>query len=163
MIPFWGEELKLSKDMIGYIVTASFAIDSLLFPIVGYVMDRWGRKFTGVPALIILSIAIFLIPFTSDLYSLFLIAILAGAGNGLSTAFILTLGADLSPNNNRGEFLGTWRMFADTGASSAPLAIGYMGQLISISFASTFTAIFGLMGTIILIFVVRDTKNTNKS
>ena len=163
MIPFWGEELKLSKDMIGYIVTASFAIDSLLFPLVGYVMDRWGRKFTGVPALIILSIAIFLIPFTSDLYSLFLIAILAGAGNGLSTAFILTLGADLSPNNNRGEFLGTWRMFADTGASSAPLAIGYMGQLISISFASTFTAIFGLMGTIILIFVVRDSKNTNKS
>ena len=88
-IPFWGEELKLSKDMIGYIVTASFAIDSLLFPLVGYIMDRWGRKFTGVPALIILSLSIFLIPFTSDLYTLFLVSILAGAGNGLSTAFIL--------------------------------------------------------------------------
>ena len=163
LIPFWGEELKLSKDMIGYIVTASFAVDSLLFPIVGYVMDRWGRKFTGVPAIIILSIAILLVPLTRDINSLLLVGILAGLGNGLSTAFILTLGADLSPKENRGEFLGTWRMFADSGASSAPLAIGYMGQIISISFASSFTAIFGLLGTIMLIFMVKDTKKNKKS
>ena len=54
-------------------------------------------------------------------------------------------------------------MLADTGASSAPLTIGYLGQLLSLTFASTFTAIFGLLGTIILIFVVRDTKKINKS
>ncbi|MFL2664462.1 MAG: MFS transporter [Dehalococcoidia bacterium] len=163
LIPFWGEELKLSKDIIGYIVTASFAIDSLLFPLVGYVMDRWGRKFTGVPAIMTLSIAILLIPLTRDINGLLLVAILAGLGNGLSTAFILTLGADLSPKDNRGEFLGTWRMFADTGASSAPLTIGYMGQIISLTFASSITAIFGLIGTIILIFLVKDTKKNNKS
>jgi hypothetical protein len=36
LIPVWGGELGLGEAKIGYIATASFAVDSMLFPLVGY-------------------------------------------------------------------------------------------------------------------------------
>ena len=54
VIPLWGDNIGLRKDEIGYITTLSFAVDSMMFPIAGYIMDKFGRRFTGIPAFMIL-------------------------------------------------------------------------------------------------------------
>jgi len=157
IIPVWGGELGLGEAKIGYIATASFAIDSMLFPIVGYSMDKWGRKSTGIPAFIVLSLAIALIPLTGSFGALLAVGLLAGLGNGLSSGFVLIMGTDLSPKENPGEFLGVWRLISDTGGASGPIAIGGIAQVVTLGVASIATAGVGVFGTLMLIFVVRET------
>jgi len=157
LIPVWGGELGLPLDKIGYIATASFAVDSMLFPLVGYSMDKWGRKSTGIPAFIFLSIAIALIPLTGSFGALLAVGLLAGFGNGLSSGFVLIMGTDLSPKENPGEFLGVWRLISDTGGASGPIAIGGIAQVVTLGVASFATAGVGVFGALMLIFVVRET------
>ena len=157
IIPVWGGELGLGEAKIGYIATASFAIDSMLFPIVGYSMDKWGRKSTGIPAFIVLSLAIALIPLTGSFGALLAVGLLAGLGNGLSSGFVLIMGTDLSPKENPGEFLGVWRLISDSGGASGPIAIGGIAQVVTLGVASLATAGVGVFGTLMLIFVVRET------
>ncbi|MBO03603.1 MAG: hypothetical protein CL731_01105 [Chloroflexi bacterium] len=157
LIPVWGGELGLGKDQIGYIATASFTIDSMLFPIVGYSMDKWGRKSTGLPAFIILGLSMALIPLTGSFGALLLVSLLAGLGNGLSSGFVLITGTDLAPKESPGEFLGVWRLISDTGGASGPIAIGGIAQILTLGMASMATAGIGAFGALMLIFVVKET------
>jgi MFS family permease len=157
LIPVWGGEIGLGKDQIGYIATASFTIDSMLFPFVGYSMDKWGRKSTGIPAFIILALAITLIPLTGSFGGLLAVGLIAGLGNGLSSGFVLTMGTDLAPKDNPGEFLGVWRLISDTGGASGPIAIGGIAQILTLGAASMATAGIGAFGAFMLIFVVKET------
>ena len=165
LIPVWGGELGLGKDQIGYIATASFTIDSMLFPLVGYSMDKWGRKSTGIPAFIVLGIAIALIPLTGSFGALLAVGLIAGLGNGLSSGFVLIMGTDLAPKDNPGEFLGVWRLISDTGGATGPLAIGGIAQILTLGVASVATAGIGAFGALMLIFVVKETmtKTTKPS
>jgi MFS family permease len=157
LIPVWGGELGLGEAKIGYIATASYAVDSMLFPIVGYSMDRWGRKSTGLPAFIILAAAIALIPLTGSFGALLAVGLLAGLGNGLSSGFVLIMGTDLSPKENPGEFLGVWRLISDTGGATGPMAIGGIAQVVTLGVAASATAGIGVLGALMLIFVVKET------
>ncbi len=157
LIPVWGEEIGLGKDQIGYIATISFAVDSMMFPLVGYSMDRWGRKSTGIPAFLVLGIAVALIPQTGTFGALLAVGILAGLGNGLSSGFVLITGTDLSPKNNPGGFLGVWRFISDTGGASGPVAIGGLAQIVTLGVASLATAGIGAVGAFMLIFIVKET------
>ena len=157
LIPVWGEEIGLGKDQIGYIATISFAVDSMMFPLVGYSMDRWGRKSTGIPAFLVLGIAIALIPQTGTFGALLAVGLLAGLGNGLSSGFVLITGTDLSPKNNPGGFLGVWRFISDTGGASGPVAIGGLAQIVTLGVASLATAGIGAFGAFMLIFIVKET------
>ena len=152
LIPVWGEEIGLGKDQIGYIATISFAVDSMMFPLVGYSMDRWGRKSTGTPAFLVLGIAVALIPQTGTFGALLAVGLLAGLGNGLSSGFVLITGTDLSPKNNPGGFLGVWRFISDTGGASGPVAIGGLAQIVTLGVASLATAGIGAFGAFMLIF-----------
>ncbi len=157
LIPVWGGELGLGEAKIGYIATASFAVDSMLFPLVGYSMDRWGRKSTGIPAFIVLATAIALIPLTGSFGALLAVGMLAGLGNGLSSGFVLIMGTDLSPRENPGEFLGVWRLISDTGGATGPIAIGGIAQIVTLGVAASATAGVGAFGALMLIFVVKET------
>ena len=157
LIPVWGEEIGLGKDQIGYIATISFAVDSMMFPLVGYSMDRWGRKSTGIPAFLVLGMAIALIPQTGTFGALLAVGLLAGLGNGLSSGFVLITGTDLSPKNNPGGFLGVWRFISDTGGASGPVAIGGLAQIVTLGVASLATAGIGAFGAFMLIFIVKET------
>jgi MFS family permease len=157
LIPVWGGELGLGEAKIGYIATASFAVDSMLFPVVGYSMDKWGRKSTGLPAFVVLALAVALIPLTGSFGALLAVGLLAGLGNGLSSGFVLIMGTDLSPKENPGEFLGVWRLISDTGGATGPMAIGGIAQIVTLGVASFATAGVGVFGALMLIFVVKET------
>ena len=157
LIPVWGGELGLGKDQIGSIAAASFAVDSMLFPLVGYSMDKWGRKSTGIPAFIVLGTAIALIPLTGSFGALMAVGLIAGLGNGLSSGFVLIMGTDLAPKDNPGEFLGVWRLISDTGGATGPIAIGGIAQVLTLGVAAAATAGIGAFGALVLIFVVKET------
>ena len=157
IIPLWGDNIGLNPAEIGYVIGVSAAIDSTMFPLVGYAMDRWGRKYTGVPAFLVLAASLAVLPLTAGYSGLMFVGVLAGVGNGLSSGFVLTLGTDFAPRENTGEFLGVWRFISDGGGAAGPVAIGGLAQALTLGAAATATAGLGVLGALVLITLVRET------
>lgn len=157
IIPLWATENGLSGSQIGFIFGVSSTIDSVMFPVVGYVMDRWGRKHVGVPAYLILASGFAFIPFADTFALLMAVGVLVGLGNGLSSGLVLTMGVDFAPKDNPGEFLGVWRLISDSGGASGPVVIGGVASVFALGTASVLTAGLGAVGALILIVFVRET------
>jgi len=162
LVPLWGEHIGLDVAAIGLIFGLSRSVELFLFYPAGVLMDRLGRKWTTVPCLLLLSLALALIPTTGGFFSLLMVSLLAGIGNGLGSGIVLTLGADLSPRRSTGEFLGIWHLMGDIGGISGPLLIGSVAQVLSLQVAPLLIAGFGLIGAWLMIFRVAETLNKDK-
>ena len=157
LIPVWGSSIGLDPLQIGLIFGFASAIDMLMFYPVGMVMDRWGRKWVIVPSLLVLSASLMLMPLTGTFGSFLLVGLLSGFGNGLGSGAVMTLGADLSPRDAAGEFLGVWRLVGDVGAVAAPAVVGGLAAVLTLGIAAAFTGGIGLIGGAIMILLVRET------
>ena len=149
--------MGLKTDQIGYVASVSYAVDSTMFPIVGWTMDRFGRKYVGVPALIIMGLGLSLLPFTDGMTMLMIAGVIAGLGNGLSSGFVLTLGSDLAPARDPGEFLGVWRFISDVGGAVGPPLIGGIAQVFALATATWLTGGIAGIGAIALVTLVKET------
>ncbi len=106
ILTFQGNILQFSENEIGLINSYSYIPDSLLFPLAGYLMDNYGRKYTSIPSLTLFILATMLVPFTSNQLELTMVALLYGCADGIATGLIMTIGADLAPNECRSQFIG---------------------------------------------------------
>ena len=129
VIPLWAQHIGLDPETTSIIFGLSGAVDMLLFYPAGSVMDRLGRKWVAVPSMLVLGLAHLLLPLTHGVASLTSVAILMGIGNGLGAGVIMTLGADASPPIGRAQFLGAFRLFADTGNGAGPFLIAAVTAL----------------------------------
>ena len=157
MIPLWGNHIGLTPGQISLIFALAYAADMTLFYPVGVVMDRFGRKWAGVPCLVMVSVGLIVIPLTRDFVALLLAGLLIGFGNGLGAGINMTLGSDFSPRGRRAEFLGAWRLIADVGAVGGPLLIAAITSAASLAVASFFAAVIGVTGAGILGWFVPET------
>lgn len=156
VIPLWGDHLGLSAGEIGVIVGISNGLDMTLFYPVGIVMDRWGRKWVGVPCLLFMGIGLMLVPLSTTFGTLLAVSFIASFGNGLGSGIVMTLGADFSPAIGRGEFLGVWRLVGDVGTAGGPAIVGAVSAFASLGAASVATGGIGLAGALVMIFLVAE-------
>ena len=161
-MPLWGLHLGLNVDEIGYVIGASAALDMILFLPVGYIMDKHGRKWMSIPTCFILALGLFLIPFTGNIWSFVAVSILIGLGNGLGSGAMMVLGSDLAPTGYSGEFLGIWKLIGDTSASSAPILIGQIANILTLGASSVFMGIIGVVGGLGMYLFVPETLNKDK-
>ena len=156
IIPLWGDAIGLDAAEVGIVFTLSSAFDVLLFYPVGIVMDRWGRKWTGVPCLGVMAASLLLIPLTDTAWQLIAVGVLSGLGNGLGSGINMTLGADFAPAGNRGEFLGVWRLVGDIGTASGPIVVSAITGVATLGIASIATGGIGIAGALIFAFLVPE-------
>lgn len=158
LIPLYGSDiLGLDVAQIGWISSMASAVDMMLFYPVGIVMDRYGRKFAIVPSFLIQGVGLGLIPLTAGFASLAMVGGLIGFGNGLGSGTMLTLGADLSPEVGRGEFLGIWRLIGDLGFTVGPLLAGTIAAALALPAACLVVGSSGIMASSIFAFLVPET------
>ncbi|MFC5266327.1 MFS transporter [Kribbella qitaiheensis] len=143
VIPLWAEHIGLDPQTTSLIFGISGAVDMLLFYPAGSVMDRFGRKWAAVPSMLVLGLAHLLLPLTHSGGALTAVALLMGIGNGLGAGVIMTLGADASPPVGRAQFLGAFRLFADTGNGAGPFLIAAVTALSSLAPAVLFMGLTG--------------------
>ena len=123
IIPLWCEGNGLSAASTSLIFALSMGFDVLLFFPGGWIMDRFGRWWVTVPAMVVLGLGLALLPLTHAAWTISVVAALLGLGNGISSGIVMTLGSDASPAVGRPQFLSVWRLFGDAGNSSGPLVI----------------------------------------
>lgn len=157
VFPLWGDAIALDVAQIGLVVGISSGIDMLLFPAAGHIMDRYGRKWTATPSLLIMALALLILPGAGSFGLLLTVGIIIGFGNGLGAGIVMTLGTDLAPEEDTGTFLGVWFLVAGIGGTIGPLLIGIIADIASLATASIITAAVGLAGGLFLLFCVPET------
>ncbi|MBN2303069.1 MAG: MFS transporter [Anaerolineae bacterium] len=131
ILPLYAADvIGLSVSQIGVLVSLSWGMDMVLFSVAGLIMDRWGRKYSVVPAFAIQAVGMMLIPLTGSFAGLLAVALLLGFGNGISAGSMLAIGGDLAPEQGRGDFLGLWHLIGDLGGAGAPLLVGGIADLL---------------------------------
>ena len=158
LVPLFGVFVGLEPAAIGVIYSLAAAVDvSLSYP-VGIAMDRWGRKWTGVPSIVGFVIGLAMLPSAQGFWTLLAAALMLGVGNGLSTGLVMIIGMDLSPPGQRGQFLGVWRLIGDVGWVGGPLLAGLLVEIFSMAAASLFAGALGIFGGLVLLFLVPETS-----
>jgi MFS family permease len=158
VIPLYGTfVLNLDVQTLGVIMSLSSGLDMLLFYPAGLLMDRWGRKYAIISSCLFLSAGLVLVPYMQSAPALLLAGAISGLGNGLGSGVMMTLGADLSPQVGRGEFLGAWTLVGDVGNAGGPLITGRLADLMPLALTAWVVASAGLAAILIFWFFVPET------
>ena len=155
--------LELDVATAGVIIGVSGAVDMAMFPISGYVMDRFGRRYNSIPSFTLMTAGMVVLALASSAEMLWIAALMLGLGNGLGSGFMMTLGADLAPEGSKGEFLGLWRFIGNFGNSSGPLFVGAVADLVGLNLAAAMAAGFGVAAVLMLGLVVPETLKSAPS
>jgi MFS family permease len=159
LIPLYcATVLDMSVGRVGAVMTISAMIDMVMFVPAGNIMDRYGRKFASVPSFAIMAIGMGMLPLAHSFWAVTAVATIVGLGNGLGSGAMMTLGADLAPPDATGEFLGIWRVIGDFGGVVGPLLVGIVGDALGLSGSSIFLMASGLASAIILLALVKETR-----
>lgn len=142
VIPLWADHLALEPSVTSLIYGLSGGIDMLVFYPAGRVMDLKGRRWVAVPSMLIMGAALLLTPLTHGAWTLLLVALAIGFGNGIGSGMLMTLGADHAPRHGRAHFLGVWRLMFDIGASSGPALLSFLAAALSLGAG---VAVIGLL------------------
>ena len=150
VLPLWGVSLGVDAPTIAVVVGVSGAIDFALFYASGQVMDRFGRLWAALPAMVLMGAGFFALSVTHDLDSaamwFAMFAAVLGVGNGLSSGILLTLGADLAPATEPAAFLGSWRTLTDGGGAIAPVIVSALTAAISLPIAVAAMGVVAVLG-----------------
>jgi MFS family permease len=129
VIPLWALHNGLEPATASLLFGISGAADMILFYPAGVVMDRWGRRWMSAAAMIILAASFLVLPLATDAASIAAVAIAMGIGNGLTSGLVLTIAADSAPAAQRGQFLGAFRLWSDSGTLAGPLLVSAVAAL----------------------------------
>lgn len=156
MLPLWALSIGMDTAAAVLVIGVSAGVDFALFFVSGWVMDRFGRVWGAVPALLGLGAGFLTLAFTHDLAGdtsqlwFTALAVWLGFANGIGSGILMTLGADLAPRQDPAPFLGAWRLITDSSAASVPVIVAAATALVSISFTSGMLGVLGFVGAALM-------------
>jgi MFS family permease len=127
----------------------------------GYIMDRYGRKFTIVPGLALSGLAMAFLALTDALavhVSVFIAAfITVHFCVSLISGNMQTLGTDVAPPHARGAFFGVSRQIAQTGSLASPVSFTFLVSTFSYAAAFSFLAATAIAASMVVFFGIPET------
>ena len=162
VIPLIGYRLELSPVAIGVLVAVGTAADFLLFPVSGFIMDRFGRLYSMVPAFSLMALGLLLLGIADSASEAVVAGIVIGVGNGLSSGSMLTMAADLAPNDASGPFIAGFNLAAGVGSLVGPMVVGWAAQSIGLGASAIALAITLAFGLSWIVFVIGETGGSSR-
>ncbi len=157
VLPLVGIAVGLSESEVGFLIGLSGLADLLLFPVSGFLMDRFGRLFAIVPAFTLMGVGLFLLAAANTGATVTAAAIVIGIGNGLGSGTMLTLSADLAPANGPSGFLAALGTIRDTGKIAGPVVVGVVTDAASLPVSSVVLGITSLFAAAVIVFGIGET------
>jgi MFS family permease len=142
-LPLWALVIGLAPERSTLYIGVAAVVDFALFYTSGQIMDRWGRRWAAVPTTIGLSLTHIFMFVATDEPTFLIFAVLMSLANGLGSGLVLTLGADLAPDDARPEFLAGFRLLVDAGVAAAPPILSAITAVVGLG---TGMASFGVVG-----------------
>ena len=132
LVPLWAESVGLTPAQTSLVFGVAGAVDMLLFYPSGWLMDRLGRVAVAVPSMLVLAAGMVLLPLTTTMVAVTAAATVLGAGNGIGSGLVMTLGSDASPAAGRAQFLAGWRLVSDVGRAAGPFALSGLTTVLTL-------------------------------
>jgi len=162
VVPLIGNSLGLSPAAVGALVAVGTAADFLLFPVAGYVMDRFGRLRAIVPAFTLMAAGLLLLGTAHTATAAIVAGVVMGVGNGLSAGSLLTLGSDLAPDDATAPFIAGFNLMADLGRVIGPLIVGWSADAIGLGRSAVVLAGVLMAGLVWLVVTVGETNSETR-
>ena len=160
ILPLYAADvLGLDAATVSLVIGISSIGDVVTFYFSGTLMDRLGRKWAIVPCFALQGMGMAFVPLTTGAVALGVVAFLMGMGNGIGSGTMMTLGADLSPPDARGEFLGMWRLIGDVGSMGGPILVGAAAQALTLGVAPFFVMASGIGAALVFAFLMPETRH----
>ena len=153
ILPLGGLQLQIPEARIALIVGIAGAVDLSLFYSSGQVMDRFGRRWVAVPVLLGLGVGHLILPLAAAEWGYVMLAVLLSVANGMGSGIVMTLGSDLATRYAAGRmpaFLGSWRVFSDSGSAAGPLVISGVTALAGLPLAAVVMGGCALIGAALM-------------
>lgn len=147
MVPLWAAHIGLDSSTAATIFAFSSIVELGFFYPAGVVSDRWGRRAVMLPCIFLLSAGHLLLPLSHGYGTLMAVALVLGFGNAMGSGIVMTLGADLTPDEGRASFLAVWRTLSDAGTTAGPVIDSAIVGLASISLVGPVIGVMGLACT----------------
>lgn len=157
VLPLISDDLGLSPTAVGAVIAVGTGADLLLFPVAGFVMDRFGRLAAMVPAFGTIAVGLLMLAAAGSTTSVVVAGAVIGIGNGLSSGTMLTLGSDLAPADATGPFLAGLAAMQDAGRVTGPLLVGVIGAGAGLGVASVALAAVLVGAVLWLVLVIGET------
>ena len=136
ILPLWSDAAGLHPAQTSLIYGASSGVDMLLFYVGGSLMDRFGRRWVALPAMLIMGVSYALLPLSHSFLAIMAVGMGLGLGNGISSGVVMTLGSDQAPRVGMSRFLAGWRLTAGLGQAVGPLLITAIAAVAPLAVAS---------------------------
>jgi len=118
----------------------------------GMLADRFGRKISLIPGLLFLAAASYGLTLAGNYWSLLLVVILYGIGDGITQSTAEVAAMDLAPAQGRGAFLGVWSVFRNVGGIYAPILVGSLAAGFGMESAFIVIAVLLIISSILMTF-----------
>jgi len=161
VVPLIGDDLGLSATAVGALVAIGTGADLLLFPVSGYLMDRFGRLAAIVPAFSLLAIGLLVLGLDATVTGAIVAGVVMGVGNGMSAGTMLTLGGDLAPRDS-GPFLAALGMTQDVGVVVGPIIVGWLADAAGLQASAIVLAVVMFLAIAWIVVVLGDTAHPSR-
>jgi MFS family permease len=150
IIPLWGASIGVADVNVALLVGVCAGIDVALFYVGGYITDRLGRLWVALPTLALFAgghLALALTAHAGSRVNWYVaVAVTMSVANGVSSALVAAMGADLADQRNPATFLTSWRLVAELGPSGIPLVMSAVTALASLAAASATMGVLAVGG-----------------
>ncbi len=158
LVPVYAiDMIKVDEAAVGFLISVASTVTFLFAYPNGIIADRYGRKRSLVPGLLLLALASFVLA-GWDFYTALLVAVgIKGLGEAMSLGTTQTYAMDLAPDHARGAYIGFWTFSQALGATLGPILMAGLYYLISPGAAFMTMAIILIIAAVLLALFGRET------
>ena len=157
VMPLYGEAKGFRADQLGAFISVTHFPQFFTTAAAGFMADKFGRKFTIIPAVVLISLGILVFIVGNTFGELLASGILLGLGEGLAGPPSVAFFADIAPPGLEGVTMGLFRTFGGLGSLVGALLLGGVADLSGFAWSLTVDAILLLASGLGVMLLVRET------
>jgi MFS family permease len=157
IMPLFGEAKGFGPNQLGAFISVTHFPQFFTTIAAGFLSDRFGRKFTIMPATVLIVLGIGVFVFGSTFFLLLLSGVLLGLGEGLAGPPSVAFFADISPPGMEGVTMGLFRTFGGLGSLVGALLLGGVADLWGFSWSLAVDASLLFIAAVGMVLLVRET------
>lgn len=149
----------LEPSEIGQYITLAGFVGFFSAFLGGFLTDRFGRKASLVPGLLLQATGGLLFAAIVDVPGVVLAVMVLGSGEGMAMGTAQVMAMDMAPVRRRGVFLGVWQLVLAVGQAIAPLLLGAVATWWGIPAAFVAVSGFVILAALVMVLFGPETRH----
>ena len=156
------EEVGLNHLEIGNLISFASVIALIVAFPNGVVSDRYGRKASLVPGMLVLGGSAVLLAISGNYLGIVAMMFLYGIAEGMVQGSTQVYAVDLAPVDRRGTVVGVWTIFMSLGGLVTTLFVASLYTTFGAMVAFNGVAGFLIMSALVLAFMAKETAGRRR-